>query len=56
MSKDERIPIIDCTDICSLSKVAFYFLTDFFSQKLDTLLKNMRPCFCESGSALYLRI
>ena len=38
------------------AKNFFLLFNGLFSQKLDTLLKNMRPCFCESGSALYLRI
>ena len=35
------------------AKNFFLLFNGLFSQKLDTLLKNMRPCFCESGSALY---
>jgi len=40
--------------------VAPHFTTDIFNSKRryrnEKFSKNMRPCFCESGSALYLRI
>jgi hypothetical protein len=39
---------------------SFHFTTDIFKSKRryrnGRFSKNMRPCFCESGSALYLRI
>jgi len=39
---------------------AFHFTTDISSSKRryrnERFSKNMRPCFCESGSASYLRI
>ena len=43
-----------------ISKNSFHFTTDIFKSKRryrnEKFSKNMRPCFCESGSALYLRI